>query len=233
MVWHFGENSQRYKKAAAGLIFELVSGDEVLAYSQETVLARYSNTYQKYSDQAQRASRWWYAATLVSLVFLIGLSIWWFVFNKYGHTDYIQLIARICASVGFAVVSRYSAIQASKNKVMETKLRKIQLQMATFDAFVASLDKEEQDKFKKNKGLELLKNDSPELFNDKNLKIKNIIENYQAKANKTLSGKTFWSTLAMNMIMVALSCYALNWAHPRINSYIEAHKAENKKVEVA
>mgnify|MGYP003302194207 CR=1 FL=1 len=32
--------------------------------------------------------------------------------------------------------------------------------------------KEEQDKFKKNKGLELLKNDSPELFNDKNLKIK-------------------------------------------------------------
>ena len=93
--------------------------------------------------------------------------------------------------------------------------------------------KEEQDKFKKNKGLELLKNDSPELFNDKNLKIKNIIENYQAKANKTLSGKTFWSTLAMNMIMVALSCYALNWAHPRINSYIEAHKAGNKKVEVA
>ena len=46
LVWHFGENSQRYKKAAAGLIFELVSGDEVLAYSQETVLARYSNTYQ-------------------------------------------------------------------------------------------------------------------------------------------------------------------------------------------
>lgn len=110
--------------------------------------ATYSNIYQTYSDQARKASRWWYAATLISLVCLIVLSICWFVIKEYNNTDYVLLIARICASVGFAVVSRYSAIQASKNKVMETKLRKIQLQMATFDAFVASLDKEEQDKLK-------------------------------------------------------------------------------------
>ena len=110
--------------------------------------ATYSNIYQTYSDKAQKASRWWYAATLISLVCLIGLSICWFVIKEYNNTDYVLLIARICASVGFAVVSRYSAIQASKNKVMETKLRKIQLQMATFDAFVASLEKEEQDKLK-------------------------------------------------------------------------------------
>ncbi|MBO5254601.1 MAG: hypothetical protein J6B07_02120 [Opitutales bacterium] len=110
--------------------------------------ATYSNIYQTYSDQSRKASHWWYAATLISLVCLIVLSICWFVIKEYNNTDYVLLIARICASVGFAVVSRYSAIQASKNKVMETKLRKIQLQMATFDAFVASLDKEEQDKLK-------------------------------------------------------------------------------------
>ena len=110
--------------------------------------ATYSNVYKDYSDDAKKSAKFWYKITIGSLVALIGLSMWWFIFNKYNNTDYIQLIARICASVGFAVVSRYSAIQASKNKVMETKLRKIQLQMATFDAFVASLDKEEQDKLK-------------------------------------------------------------------------------------
>lgn len=110
--------------------------------------ATYSNVYKDYSDDAKKSAKFWYKITIGSLVALIGLSMWWFVFNKYNNTDYIQLIARICASVGFAVVSRYSAIQASKNKVMETKLRKIQLQMATFDAFVASLNKEEQDKLK-------------------------------------------------------------------------------------
>ncbi len=110
--------------------------------------ATYSTVYKNYSDQARKASIWWYSATLISLICLIGLSIWWFVFKQYSNTDYVLLISRVCASVGFAVVSRYSAIQASKNKVMETKLRKIQLQMSTFDAFVSSLNKEEQDKLK-------------------------------------------------------------------------------------
>lgn len=76
------------------------------------------------------------------------LSVWWFVFTRYNNTDYIALVARICATVGVAVIFRYCAIQASKCKVIEMKLRKIQLQMATFDAFVASLPKAEQDSLK-------------------------------------------------------------------------------------
>ena len=79
---------------------------------------------------------------------LVGLSFWWFIVIRYENTDYIELIARICATVGVAVISRYCAIQASKCKVIETKLRKIQLQMGTFDAFVASLEKKEQDRLK-------------------------------------------------------------------------------------
>ena len=110
--------------------------------------ATYSSVYKKYSDKARTASRLWYTVTLISLICLIALSIWWFVFKQYSNSDYVLLISRICATIGFAVVSRYSAIQASKNKVMETKLRKIQLQISTFDAFVSSLNKEEQDKLK-------------------------------------------------------------------------------------
>lgn len=79
---------------------------------------------------------------------LVGLSIWWFVFTTYSNNDYFALIAKICATVGVGAISRYCAIQASKNKSVETKLRKIQLQMVTFDAFVASLDKAEQAKLK-------------------------------------------------------------------------------------
>lgn len=110
--------------------------------------ATHSNTYQKYSDRASKESKWWYIGTVLSMLALVGLSIWWFIVIRYENTDYIALIARICATVGVAVISRYCAIQASKCKVIETKLRKIQLQMATFDAFVASLDKNEQDRLK-------------------------------------------------------------------------------------
>ncbi|MBR2848561.1 MAG: apolipoprotein A1/A4/E family protein [Clostridia bacterium] len=110
--------------------------------------ATHSNIYQKYSDRASDESKWWYVGTIASMLALIGLSMWWFVFTHYSNTDYIALIARVCATVGVAVISRYCAIQASKSKVIETKLRKIQLQMGTFDAFVASLDKSEQDRLK-------------------------------------------------------------------------------------
>lgn len=108
----------------------------------------FSNAYEKYSNKAKNGSRLWYAGAIFSMLALVGVSIWWFVFTEYSNTDYIALIAKVVATVGIAVISRYCALQASKNKVIETKLRKIQLQMRTFDAFVASLEKAEQDKVK-------------------------------------------------------------------------------------
>lgn len=110
--------------------------------------ATYSNTYKEYSDKARRDGIWWYIGTIFSMLVLVGLSIWWFVATKYTNTDYIALIAKVFATIGIAVIARYCAIQASKCKVIETKLRKIQLQMATFNAFVASLEKDVQDKLK-------------------------------------------------------------------------------------
>ena len=47
LVWHFGVNSQRYLKAQAGVIFELVAGGKVLLASGENTLARYSKTYKQ------------------------------------------------------------------------------------------------------------------------------------------------------------------------------------------
>lgn len=47
LVWHFGTDSQRYKKAKAGLIFELQSNSKVLLASDENTLARYSKAYKQ------------------------------------------------------------------------------------------------------------------------------------------------------------------------------------------
>ena len=110
--------------------------------------ATFSNTYREYADKAGKAGKWWYFFTMLSMLALVGLSIWWFVFTSYSNNDYFALIAKVCATVGVGIISRYCAIQASKNKVVETKLRKVQLQMATFDAFVSSLNKETQDSLK-------------------------------------------------------------------------------------
>jgi len=45
LVWHFGESSSRYRPAKAGMIYEIVCGDEVLAASSENTLSRMSRAY--------------------------------------------------------------------------------------------------------------------------------------------------------------------------------------------
>lgn len=45
VVWHFGKNTQRYKKYNAGLICEITDGDTSLFYTSEETLCRQSPTY--------------------------------------------------------------------------------------------------------------------------------------------------------------------------------------------
>ena len=129
--------------------------------------ATFSNIYQKYSDEAKKESKWWYLATILSMCALVFLSIRWFVVAEYSNTDYIALIARVCATIGIAGIARYCAIQASKRKVIETKLRKTQLEMATFDAFISSLDKKDRDMLK-NELTKKIFNQKDWLIHDKN-----------------------------------------------------------------
>lgn len=45
LVWHFGEDTQRYLRAQAGLIFEVAQGERLLTVSDESTLCRRSKAY--------------------------------------------------------------------------------------------------------------------------------------------------------------------------------------------
>lgn len=95
------------------------------------------------------------------------------------------------------------------------------------------------------KGLELIKQDIqegkiPDILNDKSARLRNFLENRIVKAKKLYANKIFWLTLGTNLIMVAISCVALNWLHPKFADLVDrikdkhnAHKStDKKKVEV-
>ena len=46
LVWHFGKISMRYRPASAGLIFEVVNEDKVIAFSDENVRSRKNKCYE-------------------------------------------------------------------------------------------------------------------------------------------------------------------------------------------
>ena len=45
LVWHYGEEFQRYKSAQAGLIFEILQGNKILLFSDEHIVSRKSSAY--------------------------------------------------------------------------------------------------------------------------------------------------------------------------------------------
>lgn len=89
-----------------------------------------------------------------------------------------------------------------------------------------------QKAFKKEKGLEILKNENPEIFKDYNSKIKAFVEAYQKDSEKFFSNKQFWLSLLVNLFMVGVSCYALNWVHPRVNKMLEEKFADKDSANI-
>lgn len=97
--------------------------------------------------------------------------------------------------------------------------------------------KEQQEAFGKREGLKILKQEKPEIFENTFLKVKNYIEAYEKKATENFNGKKFWISLLVNLVMVTISCFTLNWIHPKVNKWIEERRAEkaaenNQKAEV-
>lgn len=95
------------------------------------------------------------------------------------------------------------------------------------------------------KGLELIRQDIeegklPNILQDKNARLRKFVENRIDKAKKLHANKIFWLSLVTNLFMVAFSCIALNWLHPKFADFIDGVKekrnaqkeANNKKVEV-
>lgn len=89
--------------------------------------------------------------------------------------------------------------------------------------------KTKQDKWMTEKGIELLKEKDPQLFTDAEKQLKKFVDVKNAKAQKIFANKKFWLSLGINLFMVTASCYALNWAHPKLKAYLDARK--EKKAE--
>ena len=109
------------------------------------------------------------------------------------------------------------------------KLRK-DANLNWFDKFLKSmglsnkklrnLEEAEKD-LAKRRGLDLLKEDMGLSFSKDTAKLRKFIETRCSKAQKLFNNKIFWLSLAFNLVMVAISCVALNWFHPKLASFID------------
>ncbi len=147
------------------------------------------------------------------------------------------------------VTSNYQTLAKHRNKADFEALRK-EAKLNWFDKTLkmmglsnGKLDKlaKDEEALAKEKGLIYLKEDMPELFgNDSAAKFRKFVETRSAEAQKVFGNKIFWLTLFVNLGMVAISCIALNKAHPIFADWMDKimgkdktnKEQEAKKVEV-
>lgn len=84
-----------------------------------------------------------------------------------------------------------------------------------------------QNEFATEKGLEILKKSNRQVFKKSYARLKQYIENQEVVSQKMFSNKKFWISLLVNLFMVTASCYALNWAHPRLKEVWDKYKNKN------
>ena len=83
----------------------------------------------------------------------------------------------------------------------------------------------------KQKALELLKADKPEIFSSPAERFKQFIKNRDENATKIYKNKKFWIQLVTNLVMVAVSCTVLNWMHPKFMDFWNGVKLAKKEEE--
>ena len=71
----------------------------------------------------------------------------------------------------------------------------------------------------KQKGLDILKKENPDIFSDKAKKFEQFIKHIDEESTKIYSNKKFWIQLVTNLGMVAVSCTVLNWMHPKFMDF--------------
>lgn len=156
--------------------------------------------------------------------------------DKYPKIANIQPIDLVTEDYQNLAEQRFKTEFAKLEKDANLSFFDKTLRLMGFDNKKTKALDEAQKAFKKEKGLEILKQEKPEIFENQAKKIKNYIEAYQKDANKYFGNKKFFISLLVNLVMVTISCFALNWIHPRVNKLIENKKAEkeanNQKVEV-
>jgi len=133
-----------------------------------------------------------------------------------------------------------------QNKAIFESIRK-DANLSVFDKFLEAIGfsnkklknlESAQKKKAQELGLAILEKEEPNLINDNKAKLRKYVENMDKKSQKLYGNKIFWLTLVTNLFMVAISCIALNWLHPKFAAFVDRLRGKNdanqsdKKVEV-
>lgn len=108
----------------------------------------YSGSYGGYAAQQGRAATRWAILTVIALVGLSLFGAWQVIELHGGAIDLTQLALRLVVTVpAFALVA-FAARESGKHRENERKARRLELELAAIDPYLALLDATKRDEIK-------------------------------------------------------------------------------------
>jgi hypothetical protein len=104
--------------------------------------------YQKTANRAERSMWAWQIATVLAMVFLIGFAYHAFIPTLVGEFHWSSFAGRVFLTITVGVLAAYAGTQADRFYHMEKQNRRLALELAAIDPFIALLPQDEQQKFK-------------------------------------------------------------------------------------
>lgn len=144
--------------------------EELLQQAQELVFV-IANTgmaggYQKIANQERRASYLWKFLAVGSMIGLIVFAVYAFQTTEAAVFSVAQFAARALVTSTFGILAAFSARQASKHDDKERYNRKMELEMASIDPFLAGLPEDIKNQVKAELAQGLFAQKLPELAVD-------------------------------------------------------------------
>lgn len=144
--------------------------DRMLEQAQELVFV-IANTgmaggYQKIANQERRASTFWKSVAVLSMIGLILFAVFAFQATLGTVFNLPKFAARTLVTSTFGILAAYAARQASKHDDKERYNRKMELEMASIDPFLAGLPEESKQQVKADLAQRLFAQKLPAISDD-------------------------------------------------------------------
>ena len=131
LILDYDEKFQNYEKEVANMIGVMDSNI-------------FSHKYKEVANNAHNSAVNWHKLAIVLMIAVGIFAIITLVINVNSITTWTSLIAKIFTTTTLVTSAAYAARQASKQEKVERIARKIEMELVSIDAFIASLDEERQ-----------------------------------------------------------------------------------------
>ena len=130
-----------------------ISFDKLLQKGEEIleIVTRdsFSHNYGKAASDARKSVRLWNGLAIIAMLLVVGFTVYAFIIALNQDINWTNVVSKTLVTTAGASISIYAARQAAKHEQVERYSRKIELELAAFDPFISTLEKDDQDSMKK------------------------------------------------------------------------------------